>query len=68
MKSWNKMKRKRKKTTPFVPTHSEIEKAVQDYLNNGGKITKLEADDSNYFNYVKNGDSSLLADEFLSEQ
>ncbi len=35
------MKRKKRKKLP-PPTRNEIEKAVDEYLNQGGKITKLD--------------------------
>lgn len=66
MNHWKSIKAKRKNAKPFVTTHSEIENAVNEYLKNGGKITKLEANDSSYNHYINNGDSSFLADEFLS--
>jgi len=65
MAQWNTFKSKRKKATPFVVNHLDIEKAVEDYLQNGGKITKLEANDENYAAFVKRGDWTS-ADEFLS--
>lgn len=66
MNQWNKIKTKRKKATPFVVNHTDIEKAVEEYLNNGGKITKLEASDANYASFIKNNDWSSV-DEFFFE-
>ena len=65
MNHLNSFKNRRKKGKSFSIDHSEIEKAVNEYLKNGGKITKLEANDSNYIDYIKSGSSPFLVDEFL---
>jgi hypothetical protein len=64
MNQWNQIKTKRKKATPFIVNHSEIDKAVEEYLKNGGKITKLEANAANYASFIKNNDWTSV-DEFF---
>jgi argininosuccinate lyase len=65
MNQWKQYKTKRKRGISFKTSHEEIESAVSEYLKNGGKITKLEANDSNYISYL-NGREPFLVDEFLS--
>lgn len=67
MNRWNGKQIKRKKATPFKPTRNEINSAVEEYLNAGGKITKIVPDESNFHNFINSRDSSSLADEFLFE-
>ncbi|MEN7982541.1 MAG: hypothetical protein ABFQ65_03780 [Nanoarchaeota archaeon] len=65
---WGPRKR-RKNRIPFNPNSQFIESAVKDYLKNGGKITRFEANDKDYKTFVENRkDFSSGADEFLRNE
>lgn len=50
-----------------IPTSEEIEKAIKEYIKNGGKITLIIPDDSNYKDY-RGDDQFTTADAYLIGQ
>lgn len=65
MSQFSFVKKKRNKATPFHIERTEINKAVEEYLKNGGKITKLVADDESYIDFINKRDAFVTADDFL---
>lgn len=63
MSQWKKGRRSRKKGVSFNPNRNYISSAVDEYLKNGGKITKIEMDEEAYEAFVKMRDAA--ADDFL---
>ncbi len=61
-----KIKRRlRKGTVSFNPDRGYVASAVEDFLNNGGKIEQLTPDESSFKNSMTRHEGSLDADEFL---
>ncbi len=58
---------RRKKDIKFKPTHNFINQAVTYYLNNGGRITKLEFNEQSFENFLANTVGENNSDEFLIE-
>ena len=66
MNRWQKRAAGKRKSTAFRPTRNEIQSAVETYLKNGGQITKLEANDENYKDFMNQKDSySSITDFFF---
>ena len=66
MKSNSKIKRRQRKgSVSFNPDRQFISSAVEDFLNKGGKIERLEPDESSFKMSMNRHDGSLDADEFL---
>ena len=62
-----KFRSKRKqKTSFFNPNRNDVAKAVDDYLNSGGKITKVKVDEKNFKDFLTLRELPSAADEFLS--
>lgn len=62
-----KFKKKRNRATSFFnPNRSEIANAVDEYLDKGGTITKIEVDEKNYKDFLSLRELPSAADEFLS--
>lgn len=58
----------RKKSVKFKPTSAFLNKAVTDYLAEGGTITKLEFDEKSFKNFIASSESPTAVDEFLNGQ
>lgn len=66
MSKWTrKGKRAGKRGVSFNPNRNYINSAVEEYLKEGGKITKIEIDDESYQEFVKIRDA-VSTDEFLN--
>ncbi len=61
----NKRRVSRKKSISFKPSRKLIENAMEEYLNRGGKITKLEPK-TNSEDILNIKNSFLEVDEFLT--
>ena len=55
----------KKKEKPIEPTREQLRKAFDEYIKNGGKITKLEYDPSRYQEYSAAPDHNDNVDHFL---
>lgn len=60
-------RRGRRRSVSFDPNHTYIEKSVEEYLKEGGKITRIERVNGNYQSFVSISESNCSADEFLME-
>ncbi|MBU2510579.1 hypothetical protein KJ966_04550 [bacterium] len=58
----------RRRSVSFNPSHQFIEESVQDYLEKGGRITRIERVNGNYENFVGMPDSLSSADDFLFDR
>lgn len=56
----------RTKAVKFKPNRDYVNKAVEEYLANGGTITKLEFDDESYRNFMQTPESPHIVDDFLN--
>ncbi|MBU2648381.1 hypothetical protein KKI24_26990 [bacterium] len=64
-----KVKRKtnlRRTRVSFKPNREFIGRAVEEYLNSGGKITRLFAGDKSYQNMMMSRNQLFEADDYLS--
>lgn len=66
MSQWQKGKFRKKRGSSFNPNRSQINSAVEDFLKKGGKVTKLEADDTNYERFMSGKESASTVDDFLN--
>lgn len=64
-RSFLSRKRRRKKTTSFNPTHDFVDHAVQDFLNQGGTIKKIDSVKSSYEGFISLREQTSPADDFL---
>lgn len=65
-KSGFKIKRRQRKgSVSFNPDRTYVASAVEDFLNNGGKIEVLKADEESFKAALTRSEGSLDADEFL---
>ena len=55
-----------KKSVKFKPTHDFLEKAVEDYLKNSGRITKIEINEKSFEDYISIPEAPGAVDEFLN--
>jgi hypothetical protein len=54
------------RTGKFKPTHLDVEKAVEEYMRRGGKITEIKIEESNIEDFINQPiDLSGNADQFL---
>lgn len=60
-------RRGRRRSVSFDPNHNYIEKSVEDYLKEGGKITRIERVNGSYQSFVSISESNCSADEFLMD-
>jgi hypothetical protein len=66
MNRWQKRASKKKKSVSFTPSRSDVQAAVDEYLKSGGKITKLEASDLDYEEFMRQKEAySSINDFFL---
>ena len=63
--SFTVRKSRRGKKTCFNPTREFVDSAVQEFLDRGGHITKVEKIDKNYRGFLAIRDLVSPADEFL---
>jgi hypothetical protein len=63
MSQWKKGRRSKKKSVPFNPNRKYLNSAIDEYLKNGGKITKIEMDEEAYQAFIRMKETA--ADEFL---
>ncbi|MCK5642016.1 MAG: hypothetical protein KAJ19_14525 [Gammaproteobacteria bacterium] len=66
MKKYINRRSQRNKSLRFNPTHDFLNKAVTDYLANGGTITKLEFDEKSFRDFIATSESPIAVDEFLN--
>ncbi|MBU2646961.1 hypothetical protein KKI24_19795 [bacterium] len=60
-------RRGRRRSVSFNPNHSYVEKSIEDYLKNGGTITRIERINGSYESFVSISETNSSADEFLME-
>ena len=60
-------RRGRRRSVSFNPNHSYVEKSVEEFLKNGGTITRIERVNGSYENFVSGTETNGSADEFLME-
>jgi LAS superfamily LD-carboxypeptidase LdcB len=63
MSQWKKGRRSKKKSVSFNPNRNYINTATDEFLKNGGKITRIEMDEDAYQAFIKMREAA--ADEFL---
>ncbi|MFH2129181.1 MAG: hypothetical protein ABIK68_02305 [bacterium] len=56
----------RKKSVKFKPNRDYLNKAVADYLANGGTIKKLEFNEKSYEEFMMTPESPTAVDDFLN--
>jgi len=56
----------RKKSVSFKPNRDFLQKAISEYLEKGGKITKLEFDEKAYKNFISRPEAPTAVDDFLA--
>lgn len=61
-------KKRKKRGVSFRPNRNFIEGAVEDFLNQGGKITVLSVDTTEEKNTALTNDLDFSADQFLNDQ
>ncbi len=54
-----------KKSVIFNPNRNYVQNAVEEFLDNGGKITKIELDESSYKDFMALKDA-ISVDRFLA--
>jgi len=60
------MSRRRSRSRSFNPGHEELNKAVQEFVTSGGKITQIAATDSNLGAFMERKDERAVDDFLLS--
>lgn len=63
-----RMNRRKLRTSAikFKPNRDYLNKAVEDYLASGGKITKLEFDETAYQKFMQTPEAPSAVDDFLN--
>lgn len=61
------VKRKKRGEVKFNPNSIYIGEAVNNYLINGGKITRIEMDDDSFNSFMNGTEPPSSVDEFLLE-
>ena len=56
---------RKKRARGFKPNHAYIDKAIGTYLENGGKITRIEVDQKSYKQFISRSGNLSAVDEFL---
>lgn len=56
---------KRKKNVKFKPNRAYVQKAVSEYLENGGEIQRIEFDDMAFQSFMASSENPDAVDEFL---
>lgn len=57
---------RRTQAVKFKPNRDYLNKAVEEYLAGGGKITKLEFDEKAYENFMQTPETPSAVDDFLN--
>ncbi len=65
MKSFAMGKKRKKRSVSFDPNHGDVKQAMDEYLKQGGKITKMKADEKSYRKYAGLNNPPRDIDEFL---
>lgn len=60
-------KRRRAKKSKFNPNRDFVNSAVQDFLEQGGHIHKIEAEKKDYQDFLTARETMAPADEFLMD-
>lgn len=50
----------------FDPNREYVQSAMKDYMENGGKISKIKANEQTFGNFLSMRSDGLDADDFLS--
>ncbi len=58
-------RRGRRKTVSFNPNRQYVSESVQEFLNKGGKITRIKSIERSYTDFVALTDSQASVDDFL---
>ncbi len=61
------VRRRKKGEAKFKPNRDFISNAVNTFLINGGKITRVEVDEKSFNNFMAGTESPSSVDEFLLE-
>jgi len=61
-------RRGRRSAISFNPSREFLEQQIADYLNEGGKITRIESVKTNYETIVAMPENTHLADDFLLDR
>lgn len=59
-------RRSRKKSVKFKPTHDFLNQAISDYLEKGGKITRIQFNEESWKDYISIPSEPGSVDEFLN--
>ena len=62
------IERRKRKFPKYNPSREEVTKAVSEYLEKGGEITKLHPQESPFDKDKKGKEGRLLADDYLLDQ
>jgi hypothetical protein len=60
-----KGRRKSKKFSSFQPNRSTVSNAVEEFLNNGGKITKVESVSGSFKEFTAQKELPAVVDAYL---
>ncbi|MBU3916974.1 hypothetical protein KKA14_15690 [bacterium] len=66
MKTWTKKRKSRKNSVSFNPNHRYVKSAVEEFLDKGGKITKVIVDERSYGDFLLLNELPSAADDFLN--
>lgn len=61
-------RRGRRKTVSFDPSREFISSSVEEFLKQGGRITRIERVNGSYQNFVAISDALSSADDFLFDR
>lgn len=61
-------RRGRRKSVSFNPSHEDISSSVEEYLKNGGTITRIERINGNFESFVSANEPIGSADDFLMDR
>ena len=64
-KKFNRKRESRKGTTRFKPNRAYIEKSVDNFLRDGGRINRIILDEKSYADFTASNESPSAVDEFL---
>lgn len=60
-------KRNQRKSRMFNPSHSDLDKAINQFLTSGGEIRKVCASDYSSQQFILKTDRESAADDFLND-
>lgn len=61
-------RRGRRKSVSFNPSREYIQNSIQEFLEKGGKITRIERVNTHYQNFVSVPDTQASVDDFLFDR